>query len=176
MPVPDFSPGEVLTAAAMDSIGLWLVKTQTLSTGSTAVTNVFSSDYDSYFVAISFGVTSAGGRISLQLNGTTGANYFTAGSFVAYGVTTVNPLATSGAGESSWYWGESNTGGYAVTSWINGPNLASKTFFTSDWMSNGLNGNVGGVENTNNVHTGFTLSLASGTFTSGTVRVYGARK
>ena len=55
MPVPDFSPGEVLTAAAMDSIGMWLINTTSFS-GATQVdfTNVFSADYDSYRIVFHF--------------------------------------------------------------------------------------------------------------------------
>lgn len=55
MPVPDFSPGEVLTAAAMDSIGLWKVG----SFAGTGVANnincdnVFTSDYQNYRVVMS---------------------------------------------------------------------------------------------------------------------------
>jgi hypothetical protein len=39
---PDFSSGAVLTAAQMNSVGLWLVKTQTVGTAvsSVAVTGV----------------------------------------------------------------------------------------------------------------------------------------
>ena len=53
MPVPDFSPGEVLTAAAMDSIGLWLIAGGT-QTGSTAlnVDSVFTSNYTNYRLLI----------------------------------------------------------------------------------------------------------------------------
>ena len=47
MPVPDFSPGEVLTAAAMDSIGLWKVASGSFS-GTTNIDGIFTSDYDNY--------------------------------------------------------------------------------------------------------------------------------
>jgi hypothetical protein len=56
MPVPDFSPGEVLTAAAMDSIGLWKVGSATAVYGTTTqlnISNVFTSDFAVYKVVIS---------------------------------------------------------------------------------------------------------------------------
>jgi hypothetical protein len=54
MPVPDFSPGEVLTAAAMDSIGLWLVKTGTVSAQTTlTIDNCFNADYENYRIVFS---------------------------------------------------------------------------------------------------------------------------
>ena len=45
---PTFSSGSVLTAAQMNAVGLWLVKTQTVGTAvsSVSVTDVFSSNYD----------------------------------------------------------------------------------------------------------------------------------
>jgi hypothetical protein len=54
MPVPDFSPGEVLTAAAMDSIGLWKVGEFTASGTSRALVcdNIFTSDYTNYRVVV----------------------------------------------------------------------------------------------------------------------------
>jgi hypothetical protein len=60
MPVPDFSPGEVLTAAAMDSIGLWKVGEFTASGTSRALVcdNIFTDDYDSYRVVFNLNATS----------------------------------------------------------------------------------------------------------------------
>jgi len=50
---PDFTTGQVLTAAQMNAVGLWLIKTQTLNAVSNDITDVFTSDYDSYRVVIS---------------------------------------------------------------------------------------------------------------------------
>jgi hypothetical protein len=67
MPVPDFSPGEVLTAAAMDSIGLWKITPTTVagsgvslsgsnvvftSAATISVNGVFSANYDFYRVIL----------------------------------------------------------------------------------------------------------------------------
>jgi hypothetical protein len=51
MPVPDFSPGEVLTAAAMDKVGMWELGTMTFaSSTSETLDNVFSSSYRRYLL------------------------------------------------------------------------------------------------------------------------------
>ena len=53
MPVPDFSPGEVLTAAAMDSIGLWKIAETSFANAATPFINgCFSSDYQNYLVKV----------------------------------------------------------------------------------------------------------------------------
>ena len=73
MPVPDFSPGEVLTASAMDSIGLWKLATVTATSGSTLdLTGVFSSDYDAYKIVLTNIRLSGIGSITAQL--TTGTS------------------------------------------------------------------------------------------------------
>jgi hypothetical protein len=73
MPVPDFSPGEVLTSAAMDSIGLWKITPTTVagsgvsisgsnvvftSAANISVNGVFSADYDFYKVILYLAPTS----------------------------------------------------------------------------------------------------------------------
>lgn len=45
---PDFSVGGILTAAQMDQIGLWLITSTSLGTGTTATLSCFSADYDAY--------------------------------------------------------------------------------------------------------------------------------
>jgi hypothetical protein len=52
MPVPDFSSGEVLTAAAMDSIGLWKVASGTLSTATTNFVGCFTDSYKNYVITL----------------------------------------------------------------------------------------------------------------------------
>jgi hypothetical protein len=52
MPVPDFSPGEVLTAAAMDSIGMWRVGGGALSGTATDFVGCFTSTYTNYRIVV----------------------------------------------------------------------------------------------------------------------------
>jgi hypothetical protein len=84
MPVPDFAPGEVLTAAAMDRVGLWKIATGTLSltTTPTNVTGVFSSDYKQYRLLLNVTNKSASIRVDMKyIVGTTptSTNYYQAG-------------------------------------------------------------------------------------------------
>jgi hypothetical protein len=52
MPVPDFSPGEVLTAAAMDQVGLYKVAEGTLSSTATNIVGCFSSNFRNYKIVL----------------------------------------------------------------------------------------------------------------------------
>jgi hypothetical protein len=176
MPVPDFSPGEVLTAAAMDSIGLWLVKTQTVGTGvpSVTVTGAFSADYDNYYVTWTGGAQSADTNVALQL-GSTNTGYY--GAFL-YGINTVNtPFAAAVLNAASFtFFAGGNSDGSQGSATIYGPNLAKKTYMDAD--INGystVSGHFNGREDSNTQHTSFTLIPNSGTLTGGTIRVYGYR-
>ena len=59
MPVPDFSPGEIWTAGAADSIGLWKISTTSFSNvPSVQIDNCFPTDYSRFRVIFSLtGVT-----------------------------------------------------------------------------------------------------------------------
>jgi hypothetical protein len=91
MPVPDFSPGEVLTAAAMDSIGLWLVGGASFANvGSFDVTG-FSSDYENYELVMNVGGHAGTAALTAQLfQGATArnANYYGAQFLITYTGTT----------------------------------------------------------------------------------------
>jgi hypothetical protein len=68
MPVPDFSPGEVLTAAAMDSIGLWKVAGASFATV-TAVNlpnDTFKTTYNNYRVVLQITATSGVTDITMR--------------------------------------------------------------------------------------------------------------
>jgi hypothetical protein len=78
MPVPDFSPGEVLTAAAMDSIGLWKVASGPLSGASTNFVGCFTSNYRNYRIEVTDVTQTVGWCAFRFLQGTTAivANYY----------------------------------------------------------------------------------------------------
>ncbi len=101
---PDFTVGQVLTAAQMNSIGLFRVTTCTVSsvggtaatvsngvvtigTGNTSVTvnNAFSSDYQSYRIFIENLDTSGTASHLFQFSGITGSNYLSGGSYGSWG-------------------------------------------------------------------------------------------
>jgi hypothetical protein len=137
MPVPDFSPGEVLTAAAMDSIGLWKVASGSLSTATTDFVGCFTSDYRDYRIVISNVAFSGTGDLFFRMlsasTPATGSDYF----WAVNGLTIANTASSSaGSGQTLTYTGVSNTGannlqiGNAVID-MHGPQLAQRTVNTS---------------------------------------------
>jgi hypothetical protein len=122
MPVPDFSPGEVLTAAAMDSIGMWKTASVSATSGSLVdVANCFSSDYDSYKIVISDfrANTVVGADVQLLLNGV--------------------PVTTG------YYWMYVN-GTYSTTSTYNQQGAANSNIFSSVAICAGASAGGGSFE------------------------------
>jgi hypothetical protein len=181
MPVPDFSPGEVLTAAAMDSIGLWLVKTQTVGTGvsSVPVTNCFSADYDNYKITYTGGVGSTFQDISMVLGSIT-SNYYWINLSTSYVNGSVNGLGSNTTSNAYWRVGKLHPGGAVVNMDIMNPFLAGvRPFFNSVGsfaVSTGDSVMNGGFLDNGTSVTGFTLNPIGSTLTGGTIRVYGYRK
>jgi hypothetical protein len=182
MPVPDFSPGEVLTAAAMDSIGLWLVKTQTLNTGATTVdvTSCFTADYSNYRLVFDGLTTSS--RVIVNIKGLVGSTptstgYYMSGFEVSLaGALTGRGQTNATSGETGVVGGTVPAGGYID---IYGPQKATRT----SWVSHGIDvftsgapyraGN--GFQDSNTQFTGIQLFGGASNFTGGTIRVYGYR-
>jgi hypothetical protein len=180
MPVPDFSPGEVLTAAAMDSIGLWLVKTQTVGTAvsSVTVTGAFSSAYTNYKITYNGGVISANADISLQFGPSSVSGYNTSyDTGLTYGTPAAFAYAYSSAGSSFSWIGGGSTSVAQVSVEINGPNLAKFTrMHCGSYQNNVAFGNSFGEHRQSGQYTDFTLIPGFGaTLTGGIIRVYGYR-
>jgi hypothetical protein len=180
MPVPDFSPGEVLTAAAMDRIGLWLVKTDTITSGtSKEITGAFSSSFKDYLIVIDNLVFSAGVGLLLRM-GTNALSYYWGGSVVQYATGVVS--GEFGNNTSSF-----NTGAVADTSGVASTTInVFRPFETTrtGYSATGIDSRVGGGGNRtysgflNNTtsYTSFTLLTGGATtFTSCNVAVYGYR-
>jgi hypothetical protein len=177
MPVPDFSPGEVLTAAAMDSIGLWLVKTQTVGTtvSSVTVTDAFSADYDNYKIVYNGGVSSVSGELRMVL-GSTSTGYFQNIIFTNWN-NTVNAASVADGARWNITGGLDPDGIYANFDLFN-PFTARRTMIGGPFVAPDAD-RVGGfmsgyVANTTS-YTAFTLDASTGTMTGGTIRVYGYR-
>ena len=180
MPVPVFAVGEVLTAAAMNQVGLFLIKTQTISSSppvsSVAVTGAFSADYDAYKITITGGAGSANALLALQLGATT-TGYYAGYNRVTYSSGLANLAADNNAANFS-------RAGYATTNTINAnfevhqPFATKNTFFFAPFVAQfdtQIAGAGAGFLNNSTSYTGFTIILASGTLTGGTIRVYGYR-
>jgi hypothetical protein len=178
MPVPDFSPGEVLTAAAMDSIGLWLVKTQTVGAGvnSVTVTDAFSDDYDNYKIIYTNYTGNVAEPLKLRL-GATATGYY--GNVVLNEYTNTTTTIVNDTNQAFFrYVGGSSTAGSLTDIDIRAPFLATRTYIQAhsiQYSTFGA-GTYGGFLENSTSYTAFTLaSFTTGLITGGTIRVYGYR-
>jgi hypothetical protein len=177
MPVPDFSPGEVLTAAAMESISGWLVKSQAVGTGvsSVTVTGAFSADYENYRIIYSNGVASAtDANISIALGAST-ASYDEGLIYNTFASATVNGFQRQN--QTSWVWaGNANQQQNLFNMDLFGPFTTRYTYYKSNGFSSLIaNALSSGVHKVATSYSGFTLTPTGGTITGGTIRVYGYR-
>jgi len=179
MPVPDFSPGEVLTAAAMDSVGLWLVKTQTVGSGvsSVTVTGAFSGNYENYKIIYSGGTASAAQAMAFRFGPSSVSGYNTNYNYVAdirlYGTAAQTLLFSNSA--TRWdYVGESNANVNQINIDVLQPNLPKWSIYSGGYQGINNSGTTGGVHKNAFAYTDFEISV-SGTLTGGTIRVYGYR-
>lgn len=174
---PTFTTGQVLTAAQMNQVGLFLVKTQTVGTGvaSVVVDDAFSADYENYRITYTGGTASTNTTdISLQLNGATNADYDTMLIYAAWGAGASSFAGSSG---SSYAWaGGGQTTGATVMLDLLKPFLSQYTVMSSQFWASGV-GWAQGRHKLSNSYTGFTLiPTAPQTLSGGTIRVYGYRK
>lgn len=175
MTFPSFVSGEVLRAADMNAVGLWLVKTQTIGTGvsSVPVTGAFSSEYDNYKITITGGVSSTTQAIQLQLTGSTTGYY---GNLIAAAYNSAVVSGNQVNNGSAWTFagvGGTNTNFFNVE--LMNPFLADETGIQSYYLNpttTGLTGPFSGYHASATSFTGFTL-VVGGTLTGGTIRVYG---
>jgi hypothetical protein len=177
MPVPDFSPGEVLTAAAMDSIGLWLVKTQTIpstATTSVTVTDAFSSTYDMYRITITGGSSTAVAPIRVALGSTATAYYYS----LVYATYATNAVAGA-CGNNQGYWLYAGTTPNNVLSAsfdIGTPFLTTVSTIAAPYFDAVNAGHLSGYLGNSLSYTSFTVTPDSGTWSNCVIRVYGYRK
>jgi len=176
---PDFTSGQVLTSSAMNSVGLWLIKTQTVGTAvaSVTVTDAFSSDFDNYKIVIHGGAGSTGGATLNMTLGATATGYYFGALGLLFATASVTNL--NGNNVTSW-----TRVGIANGNSMNGeielfsPNLAARTHYNGQYVQNVTGGNTvvsGGFLDNATQYTAFTLTANSGTLTGGTIRVYGYR-
>ena len=176
MTYPTFNSGDVLTAAEMNAVGLWLVKTQTIGTAvsSVTVTGAFSTDYENYLITVSGGSNNiSGSALNLKLGATVTGYYYS----LSYTIYNNTPAATSGSNVGAWdYVGSGQTNGLNAVIELNSPFLSKGTSIRTS-IANGTfyAGNNAGYLNNSTSYTSFILSTATGTMTGGTIRVYGLR-
>ena len=187
MPVPDFSPGEVLTASAMDSIGLWLVSSTNFTNQATVqINSTFPTSYSRFRILITTRSTVQAARwlgLRLSVGGTPAISNYFAKSVWWYtsnsnlgadnGVqrTDLIPLGPLGGSSSPSF-------GFHVVD-ITNVNIANQTQIalsgSGAWETVAPTYFTGGGVNTNNtIYDGITLIPSSDNIT-GNVKVYGYR-
>ena len=175
---PTFSSGAVLTAAQMNSVGLWLVKTETIGTAvaSVTVSDAFSSDYDNYKIIVSGGVSSVSTSIQLRLGASATGYYgglifltYSAGGVTAAAVNNSNAFLYAAVGSTS-----SLAGNIEVLNPFNAKTTSVNCGYTEN-ATTGSGGNFNGYHNSAVSYTAFTLLAGTGTMTGGTIKVYGYR-
>ena len=172
---PTFSAGSILTAAQMNSVGLWLVKTQTIgnAVASVAVTGAFSSNYDNYKIVISGGTQSADAAIQIIL-GSSITGYY---GFLVYGDSATSTVSGAGSNNAvSMKWiggGKAGFASHATVEILNPYKAAYTTFANGSYQNSGNYGTMQGEHRVATSYTGFTISPESGTLTGGTIAIYG---
>ena len=174
---PTFSSGSVLTAAQMNSVGMWLVKTQAI--GASAVPNVtvtdaFSADYDNYLILMSGGTASAACSMGIEIGGAVN-NYY---GFMTYGDATTNTVLGAGRNSSllmNWVGGSQGASqAVHVSVQVINPFKALYTkFLNGTYQNAGAYGTMQGEHRVATSYTSFKLVPDTGTISNGTVYVYG---
>jgi hypothetical protein len=150
--------------------GLTLVKTQTIGSAVSSVTvsDAFSSTYENYRVTITGG-TSSGNEFYLTF-GSASSNYkYT--QLISGWSNTLLTFGNSSASNIQAF--RASTGNQNTYMDIMSPNLTKITAVTGASPASGQFHQVYGVLDDTTAYTAFTLTTGSGTFTGGTIRVYG---
>jgi hypothetical protein len=176
---PDFTTGQVLTAAQMNAVGMWLVKSDTITSGnSKEITACFSADYDNYKIVLSNIRASGTVNVFMRMGTTATGVYYYAGLSRQYNAATTN--GEQGAGATQWLLGaiSTSTESAAAAIELQMPNMAQVTTFSSlgsDPRTAGAGArNYAGYINNTTAYTSFTLLLDGGaTFSTCNVKVYG---
>jgi hypothetical protein len=170
MPVPDFAPGEVLTASAMDSIGLWKVSSGTLSLTTTAtnVPGVFSSTYKQYRLLLNVTARSTTNRVDFRyIAGTTSTNsgYYNGG--IGGNYTADSAIYAQRSNNDPQMYGQSTTGFLMMSMDIYNANKTVATTHIGNYVDRdtGYAYSFGGVQIATTAFTGFQLFTSTGTAT-----------
>ena len=176
MPVPVFTAGETLDASEMNAVGLWLVKSQTIGSGVSSVTGTgaFSADYENYRIVIASPDASGDGAFYYLQFGAATTGYYGSCYFDNF-----DGISTGTARRNNSNLFEIGVGGQnnntLITLDVAAPNLAKETVITGTYFGGGWTGWAGGYLAGSTQFTSLVLSIQTGTFTGGTIRVYGYR-
>jgi len=162
--------------ALQNYAGLVFVKSVTIGSGvsSVTVTDAFDSRFQNYRIIINaYGSVSA--PFTLSLSGVTGSTDYDSKLFYSAVYASSGLTAVVHASKPEWLLGYINAadGGAGIVD-IFRPNEDTRIYFSSRWSSyvaGFADGRTQPTTATSSTH--FTLGLTSGTYSSGTIRVYG---
>jgi hypothetical protein len=174
---PDFTAGAILTAAQMNQVGLWLVKTQVVGAGvaNVTVTAAFSADFDAYKIIYTGGVMSGQQRFGLQLGAST-TGYYEGLTTVTYSTGAAGAAATNNG--ASWILiGGGNTASASFNVELQDPYKAAYTQMQSAGsLQTAQSVTNSGIHTVASSFTDFKITpQGAATMTGGTIRVYGYR-
>jgi hypothetical protein len=193
---PDFTSGQILTAAQMNGIGLWKMTGITASfTGGSAgtvsngivtigsanteisISNAFNADFLNYKIIVSVNSVSAANTALAFRFGGAASNYAYTSVIAAFDSLGPTNASTTGVNEGAFALAFQTEGCDAVAD-VFRPNLASWTTYTSQNIARNSTSNAqfrqyAGVHGTSTAYTSFSVRTLSGSFTGGTISVYG---
>lgn len=155
--------------------GLTLVKSQTISSGaaSVTVTDAFSSTFLDYMIVGQIGCSVNNTTINFTLTGATGTPYDGVIYYNTFGSATVESVAAYNNATSAdighWRYGGSMIISQPQTTGFKGFSVSMSSDVT--YMRRG-----GGRIQSTTSSTGFTITPATGTFSFGSIRIYGFNK
>ena len=179
---PDFTAGAVLTAAQMNKVGLWHVKTVTGGNGAASlpVTDVFSADFIDYKISVTGGTIGSAQNLRMRLGSSGTGIYYAGYVLVPYNST---GSVIGGGDNGATYWTQIGyigaTTGAEANITITSPFEARRTGMTcqhGQFTTVALQGSINGAgwHNSATSYTDFTIFTTSGNFTSDiTITVYG---
>ena len=174
--------GQILTSAYVNNninSGTVLLSSTTIGStvSSVAIAGCFSSTYDNYSILISGGIASTTADFQLIL-GSTVTGYAYASIYNTF--TTGTPSGLQATNDAAWrYLGGGTANTLQMEAELQSPNLAKYTTITTRMVSTvatGLSMSTNGYLANTTQYTGFTVSPTAGTWTGGTISVYGYRK
>jgi hypothetical protein len=183
MAIKTFTTGEVLTASDTNTYlansGLvYITSTSVTSGSSVSINNCFTSTYDNYRVVVSNLKTTSSVSLSLRLRASSSdnnTNYQYGHAYILFSTASWNVLAATAA--NAWVApGNTNTApGANGTIDIFQPAIATQTGMSGSYQSFDAAIWSNGSHTATSAFDGFSL-VSAGTFTAGTVTVYGYRK
>jgi hypothetical protein len=161
------------TGATNGTVGATGTVTIGNAVSSVTVSNAFSSLYEQYVITVSGGVASAGNLFGMSL-GASATGYYQTRNGIEYST----GARTDGRDNNTVRWtavGSGDANGLFCTINLANPSIAKYTYGTATYDNGTAGVLVSLAHKVATAYTDFTFTASSGTWTGGTIRVYGYR-